>query len=161
MHTTFTKDFGFTLIEMVVTVALVGILASVIVPIAQMEIQRSKEQELKKSLSEIRTAIDAFKKVGDDMHIARNAITTGYPESLEQLVKGVIDIKDPNGKKIFFLRRVPRDPMNSNPDLMPEQTWGKRAYSSEADDPKAGSDVYDVYSLSEKIGLDGQAYRDW
>lgn len=153
--------FGFTLIEMLVTVALVGILASVMVPIAQLEIQRNKEAQLRKGLDTIRDAIDEFKEKGDQGHISRNATTAGYPESLAQLVQGVEDIKDPNKKKIYFLRRIPRDPMNTDTQLSAEQTWGLRSYTSDADNPQYENDVYDIYSLSDQKGLNGIPYKEW
>jgi general secretion pathway protein G len=152
---------GFTLIEMMVTVALVGILASVAVPLTQMAVQRQKEQELRAALREIRSAIDAYKRAGDEGRVHRSATTTGYPPSLEALVEGAADLKDPGRRKIFFLRRVPRDPMNADMALAPAATWGKRAYSSEADRPMEGDDVYDVRSLSSRVGLNGLPYVQW
>ncbi|WPH17813.1 type II secretion system protein [Variovorax paradoxus] len=152
---------GFTLIEMMVTVVLVGILASVVVPLTEMSIRRGKEQELRIALREVRGAIDAYKRAGDEGRIYRSATTTGYPETLDVLVQGTPDLKDPGHRKIFFLRRVPRDPMNADMKLAPAATWGKRAYSSEADRPKEGDDVYDIYSLSKRAGLNGVPYTQW
>lgn len=152
---------GFTLIELIVTVSLMAILASVIVPMTQLSVQRAKEQELKSALKEIRTAIDEYKRAGDNGHIYRNAFTTGYPESLNELVKGVTDIKDPDGRKIYFLRRIPADPFNEDQSLAPEKTWGIRSYRNELDHFKYDGDVYDVYSLSSKKGLNGRPYKDW
>lgn len=152
---------GFTLIEMMVTVVLVGILASVVVPLTEMSIQRGREQELKIALRELRNAIDAYKRAGDEGRIYRSATTSGYPETLDLLVEGAPDLKDPGHRKIFFLRRVPRDPMNADMKLAPSATWGKRAYSSEADRPKEGDDVYDIYSISKRTGLNGLPYAQW
>ncbi|MDP9877273.1 general secretion pathway protein G [Variovorax boronicumulans] len=152
---------GFTLIEMMVTVVLVGILASVVVPLTEMTIQRGREQDLRMALREIRGAIDAYKRAGDEGRIYRSATTTGYPETLDVLVEGEPDLKDPAKRKIYFLRRVPRDPLNPDTKLAPAATWGKRAYASEADRPKEGDDVYDVYSTSKRIGLNGLPYAQW
>ncbi len=152
---------GFTLIEMMVTVALVGILASVVVPLTEMSIQRGKEHELRIALREMRTAIDAYKRAGDEGRIYRSATSTGYPATLDVLVEGASDIKDPAHPKIFFLRRVPRDPLHADTSLAPAATWGKRSYSSEADRPTEGVDVYDVYSMSRRTGLNGLPYTQW
>ena len=152
---------GFTLIEMMVTVMLVGILASVVVPLTQMSIQRAKEHELRMALREIRTAIDAYKRAGDEGRIHRSATTTGYPANLDVLVQGEPDLKDPARRKIYFLRRVPRDPMNPDMALAPAATWRNRCYASDADQPKEGDDVYDVYSSSARSGLNGVPYAQW
>ena len=152
---------GFTLIELIVTVSLMAILASVIVPITQLSVQRVKEQELKSALKEIRTAIDAYKQAGDNGHIYRSADTTGYPTTLNELVNGVIDIKDPKGRKIYFLRRIPMDPFYGDSSLSAEKTLGIRSYLNEPNHFKYDGDVYDVYSLSTKTGLNGRPYKDW
>lgn len=106
-------------------------------------------------------AIDAYKKAGDEGRIHRSATTTGYPATLAALVDGAVDIKDPKHRKLFFLRRIPRDPMSSQPEIASERTWGLRSYASEADQPEAGGDVYDVYSPSGSVGLNGNPYRQW
>jgi general secretion pathway protein G len=152
---------GFTLIEMIVTVALVAIIASVATPFLKLQLQREKEHELKSALREIRTAIDSYKRAGDEGLIARSADSNGYPHSLSELVDGVPNQRDPKSKKIYFLRRVPRDPMNNSLSVPAEETWGKRSYASEADDPKEGDDIYDVYSLVSKTGTNGIPYREW
>ncbi|MFM0079948.1 type II secretion system protein [Paraburkholderia sediminicola] len=154
-------DSGFTLIEMIVTVALVAVIASVATPFVKLHEQREKERELKQSLREIRTAIDAYKLAGDEGRIARSIDSTGYPRSLDELVTGVADKRDPKGRKIYFLRRVPRDPMNPTLPEPAQDSWGKRSYSSEADDPRVDGDVYDVFSLSERTGTNGVPYRKW
>ena len=155
------RSRGFTLIEMMVTVLLVGILASVVVPLTQMSVQRGKEQELRQALREIRLAIDAYKRAGDEGRVYRSATTTGYPATLSALVDGAQDLRDPGRKKIFFLRRVPRDPMHADSSAPAESSWGLRSYASEADRPREGDDVYDVYSLSDKTALNGRPYREW
>ncbi|MBN3759419.1 type II secretion system protein [Burkholderia sp. Ac-20365] len=155
------RDSGFTLIEMIVTVALVAIVASVATPLAQIQVQRQKEHELKQALREIRAAIDAYKQAGDEGRIDRTADSTGYPPTLEILVNGVIDRRLPKGKKIFFLRQIPRDPMNPVSSGPAQDTWGKRNYASEPSDPQEGADIYDVYSQSNRKGLNGIPYRDW
>ena len=152
---------GFTLIELMVTVAIVAVLASIAFPVAELAVQRSKEQELRRSLREIRDAIDAYKQAGDDGRIVRIVGRTGYPRSLDVLVEGVDDTKSPVKARIYFLRRLPRDPFSNNPALSPAATWGKRSYASPPDSPQDGDDVYDVYSLDRGVGLNGVPYREW
>jgi general secretion pathway protein G len=152
---------GFTLIELVITVAIVAILASGLIPLTQLAAQRSKEQELRSSLREIRTAIDAYKKALDDGRVEKKVDQTGYPPKLEVLADGVKDIKTPDGTKIYFLRRIPRDPFSEDASVAASKTWGLRSYASPPDDPREGDDVYDVYSPSGKVGLNGVPYKDW
>ncbi len=155
------KSQGFTLIELVVTLAILAMIASAAAPVLQLSIKRSKEQELKRSLWQIRDAIDAYKQATTDGLIKLEPGQSGYPASLKVLVTGVENIKDPKKKRLYFLRRIPRDPFTENPELSNEETWGKRSYASSFEEPQEGSDVYDVFSRSNSIGLDGQAYREW
>ena len=152
---------GFTLIELVITVAIVGLIATLAVPVAQLAHQRSKEMELRARLREIRTAIDAYKQAADEGRIGKPAGDSGYPPSLEALVDGAENLKDPKRSVIYFLRRIPRDPMTADPAVEPAATWGKRSYASTADDPQEGEDVFDVFSLAEGSGINGIEYREW
>jgi len=157
---TVTRARGFTLIELVVTAAIVSVLALAALPLAQTAARRAREAELRADLREIRSAIDAYKKAWDQEHIERKIDDTGYPPTLEILVDGVRDPKDPRGRRIYFLRRIPRDPF-ARVDASSSASWGKRSYASPPDYPSEGADVYDVYSRSEESGLNGVAYRQW
>ena len=152
---------GFTLIELGVTVAIVGLLAGIAVPTVELVAQRNKEQELRLSLREIRKSIDAYKQAYDDGRMIKIVGESGYPPSLRVLVDGVADSKSADKAKMYFLRRIPRDPMSSDADLPPEQTWGLRSYDSAPDNPSEGKDVFDVYSKSAGVALSGVKYREW
>ncbi|UGQ49190.1 type II secretion system protein [Massilia endophytica] len=152
---------GFTLIELLVTLAILGVLGAMVIPVAQTTIQRRNEAALREALHDIRKGLDAHKKAWDEGRIEKTLGSTGYPKTLETLVEGVPDLRHPKKAKIYFMRRIPRDPMNSNSELTDAQTWGKRSYASEPDEPREGEDVYDVYSTSEQAGLNGVPYRKW
>jgi general secretion pathway protein G len=158
------RPAGFTLIELVITVAIVGLIATVAFPMAELAVQRSKERDLRDALQQIRTAIDAYKETVDDPRNStkKDPTKSSYPPSLQILVDGIADPTDPKGeKKIYFLRRLPRDPLATDPTLTAEATWGKRSYQSPPDAPAEGEDVFDVYSLSEATGLNGIPYKQW
>jgi general secretion pathway protein G len=155
------RDRGFTLIELLITVAIVGLLASVAMPLVEMSAQRAKEQELRHSLQQIREAIDAYKRASDEKRIPTSIDRSGYPPTLKDLVNGVTDTRNPSGAKIYFMRRIPRDPFATDPAAPPESTWGLRSYESPPSDPKPGKDVYDVRSLSQDKALNGVPYGDW
>lgn len=155
------RGAGFTLIELLVTLAILGLLGTLVIPSAQVVIQRRQEQELRGALHQIRQAIDAYKQAYDDGRVAKSLASNGYPKSLEVLVEGVPDLRNPKRSKIYFLRRLPRDPFNPDGGLGEAQSWGKRSYASEADEPREGEDVYDVYSASDRTGLNGVPYRKW
>ncbi|CAG0996018.1 Type II secretion system protein G [Methylophilaceae bacterium] len=152
---------GFTLIELMVTLVLLALVLSSAAPVMQISAKRAKEQELRRDLWQIRDAIDAYKKAADDGLIKKNPGETGYPPNLQILVQGVENRRDPQKRKIYFLRRIPRDPFATDPDLSAEATWGKRSYASSFDEPREGDDVYDVYSLSTETGLNQQPYGEW
>lgn len=155
------RPAGFTLIELLVTVVIVGLLASVTVPLAELTMQRSRERDLREALREIRGALDAYKQAAEQGRVNADRMASGYPPSLQVLVDGVIDLRDPlKDRRIYFLRRLPRDPFAES-GVPAEATWGKRAYSSPPDMPAEGEDVFDVYSLSAAIGLNGIPYRQW
>lgn len=152
---------GFTLIELVVAVAILGILATGLLPLAQLAAQRGKEQELRASLRELRSAIDAYKKAADEGRIEKKADASGYPPGLATLVEGVRDTKSGDERMIYFLRRIPRDPFAGDASVPAQDTWGLRSYESPPDDPREGDDVFDVFSRSQKTGLNGVPYRQW
>lgn len=152
---------GFTLIELAVTVAIVGILATMALPLAETTVRRAKEAELRTALRQIREGLDAYKLASEEGRIRVRADASGYPPRLEDLAGGVEDIRRPDLAKIYFLRRLPRDPFSANPQLPAAETWGRRSYASPPEDPQPGEDVFDVYSLADGIGLNGIPYRQW
>ena len=161
MHKKPKKIAGFTLIELLVSLVLLAMLISAAAPLMQLTAKRHKEQELKKSLWQIRDAIDAYKQASDDGLIKKSADDSGYPESLQQLVIGVENMQDPKKRKIYFMRSIPRDPFSTDPELSAEETWAQRSYRSSFETLEAGEDVYDVHSLSNEIGINQQPYSEW
>lgn len=156
------RPCGFTLLELLISVAIIATLASIALPLSSMVSQQRKEQELRATLREIRGAIDAYKLASDDGRIAKELDHSGYPPSLKSLVEGVTDAKSASsGKKLYFLRRIPRDPMATDPNMEPEASWIIRSYESSAEHPMPGKDVFDVRSRSTAIGLNGIPYNKW
>jgi general secretion pathway protein G len=150
---------GFTFVELLVVCTILLILASAVMPLAKVSIQRQREAELRRALREMRTAIDKFKDTADNGGIASFDIKAGsenYPPSLETLVDGVTKANDATGVKLKFLRRIPIDPMTHSTE------WGMRSYSDRPDSTSwGGSSVFDVYTKSEGKALDGTKYKDW
>ena len=144
---------GFTLIELVIAVAIVAVLASIALPFNELVVQRSKEQDLRRGLREMRDAIDAYKQASDDGRIVKRVGESGFPRRLEDLVEGIEDQKSPKRERMYFLRRLPPDPFG--------EAWGKRSYASPPDDPREGEDVFDVFSLSTATGINGRPYKEW
>ena len=163
MRTHLDDNRGLSLIELVVTMVILSILCTLILPSARLASQRTREIELKRNLREIRTALDDYKKyydkAVDEKKIVPSLNKSGYPETLQQLVDGY-DFGGITKYKIKFLRRVPKDPMH--PAKGDEPSWGLRSY---VDTPESsswgGEDVFDVYSLSDGTAIDGTKYKDW
>ena len=155
------RPFGFTLIEMLVTVTIVGLLSTIAFPMLELAERRSNERILRESLRQIRTALDNYKQAVDEGRIVEETKGSGYPANLDLLVSGVVDAKSPNrDQRLYFLRRIPRDPFSLVPSTEAPE-WGLRSYSSGPGDPQPGADIFDVFSRSEGIGLDGVPYRNW
>jgi general secretion pathway protein G len=160
-------SFGFSYVELMFSVAILALLAAAATPYLEKTIQRKKESELREHLRDIRSAIDAYKKASDAGKIQKNVGDSGYPKSLDELVIGVPDQTDPQKKRLRFLRNLPADPMyigdtrTTQAELNPQDTWGKRSYDSDADNPREGDDVFDVYSFNPQKGLNGIAYQQW
>ena len=155
---------GVTLVELIVTLTILGILASVVMPLSQMTAQRTRELELRRNLRTIRIAIDEFKKsydkALDEKKIVASLNKSGCPETLQQLVDGY-DFGGLYPVKKKFLRKVPPDPMNA---VRPgeEPAWGLRSYADQPDSTSwGGEDVYDVYSLNQGTAIDGTKYNEW
>jgi general secretion pathway protein G len=150
---------GFTFIELLVVTSILLILASAIMPLAKVSIQRTREAELRRELREMRTAIDKYKDAVDTGQIGSTDVragSEGYPPSLEVLVEGVSRANDATGTKLKFLRRIPIDPITHSSE------WGLRSYQDEPDARSwGGQNVFDVYSKAEGTALDGTKYRDW
>lgn len=154
------RSRGFTLVEMLVVLAMMGVLAAAARPLLEIATQRAREQELRAGLRTLRGAIDAYKRAAEAGNIAQAPDDSGYPPNLPALINGVRDAKSADGRKLYFLRRLPRDPFADN-TLPPEQTWGLRTADSPPDEPRAGRDVFDVYSRSERRAIDGTRLGDW
>ncbi len=159
MKQRFSAANGFSFVELIIVTTIVLILASAVQPLAKVTVTRQKEAELRRVLREMRTAIDKFKDAADAQLIPPTELRAGgegYPPDLDTLVEGVSVVNDATGRKLKFLRRIPKDPMTG------ETEWGLRSYQDRPDATTwGGQNVFDVYSLSTGVGLDGTNYRDW
>lgn len=155
------RSFGFSLIELLAAAAILGVLATVAVPVIETTVRREKERELRQALRDIRRGIDAYKQAAATGHILVNNADSGYPPKLEDLVIGVQDEQNKGGPRLYFIRRIPRDPFFPYRSTPAVQTWGKRSYDSPPESPKEGADVFDVYSTSGQTGLNGVPYAEW
>ena len=155
------RQQGFTFIELMITLAIMATLATVAVPMAQVALQRAKEQALRSALIEIREAIDAYKRASDNGRIKLSLGASGYPKKLDELVEGVPDQRSPSKQNIYFLRRLPRDPFQPREEGSAADSWNKRAYASPPDNPSEGEDVFDVASRASRAGLNGVPLNQW
>jgi general secretion pathway protein G len=145
-------EAGLTLIELIVTVAILAIVASAAVPIARFQVKREKERELRYDLWQMRDSIDHYKDAAERGAFQTKVDSYNYPPDLQTLVDGV----DVQGKKVRFLRRIPVDPMTGKAD------WGMRSMQDDpTSDSFGGQNLFDVYSKSPETALDGTKYSDW
>ena len=148
------KENGYSMTELIAVVIILGLLASAVIPMTKMTVIRGKELELRRSLREMRRAIDLYKKMADDKKIEVDATGTGYPQEFEELIEGVQLVG--TDRKMKFLRRIPKDPFTGR------REWGFRGSQDDPDSESwDGEDIFDVHSLSEKKALDGTFYREW
>jgi general secretion pathway protein G len=149
------RHAGFTLAELVMVCAILASLSLLAMPVVKFTAKRSKEMELRGDLREMRAAIDQYKRFSDQGLLPVDLGTEGYPKDLDSLVKG-IELVGQVDRKMKFLRRIPVDPMTGR------QRWGLRSYQDEPNaESTGGENVYDVYSLSQGVGLNGIPYRKW
>jgi general secretion pathway protein G len=153
------NERGYSFVELLVVTTIILVLASAIMPLAKVTMQRQREIELRRSLREMRTAIDRFKDAADLQMISNLDLepgSEGYPKSLEVLVDGVAVTGDATGRKLKFLRKIPIEPMTGNTE------WGLRSYQDKPDSSSwGGQNVFDVVTKSDGIALDGTKYKDW
>lgn len=152
---------GFSFIELLASLAIMAVLLLIAVPSAQVAVQRHREVELRTALAQIRGAIDQYKKASEQGRILVEAGESGYPPNLLVLTEGVMDISSPKRSKMYFLRKFPREPFYRGQARANAETWGLRSYQSPPDDPSEGDDVFDVFSMSERVGLNDIPYREW
>ena len=158
---------GFTFIELIITLALVGLVSMLALPLYEVTATRIKEAELRQALRTVRAALDTYKAATDSGALKREPGQSGYPPSLELLTQSLDLASKPDAsgtlasQRMVILRQMPRDPFNTDFQLPPEQTWTTRAYASRADDPQPGDDVFDIASKSSAIGLNGTPYSSW
>lgn len=158
-----TRLLGFTLIEMLVTLTLIGIAASVALPFGSMVETRAKETELRSALRTIRHALDNYKAAADAGAIDKPTGSSGYPPNLDVLVKGVPRSAafGVSATPFVFLRKVPRDPFFADKTVNAAQSWNMRIYGAAPNDFAPGADVFDVTSKSDRRALDGTLLSDW
>lgn len=160
---------GFSLVELLVVIAIVSVLATIGLPLAELAHKRTREEDLRRSLREIRHAIDEYKQMSDLGRIQHTADSSGYPPTLDALVQGVPDAQSPRGEKLYFLRQLPRDPFAPTAETASSaaatnsaaDTWALRSYQSPPNNPQPGRDVFDVHSKSTELGLNGVPYQKW
>lgn len=155
------RQHGFSLIELLAAAAILGILASVAVPVIETTMRREREHQLRQALRDLRIAIDAYKHAADANRIEVKNGDSGYPPTLGDLVAGVTDHENQNGPRLYFIRRIPRDPFVADTTISAIDSWGKRSFQSPPDAPAEGNDVFDVYSTSSQKGLNGVPYGEW
>ncbi len=151
---------GFTLIEVLVVLAILGVLGAAARPLLELQVQRGKERELRAALRTVRGAIDAYRQAALAGQVSRLPGESGYPPNLVALTQGVPDMRSGTNHQIYFLRRLPRDPF-ADAALPAADTWHLRSASSPPDAPQPGHDVFDVMSKIDKKALDGSVYSQW
>jgi general secretion pathway protein G len=151
---------GFSFLELLASMAILGLLATIAIPFAETTIRRQKEIELRRALRDIRLAIDAYKDATATGQLPLPLGSSGYPSSLTDLTIGLNSLSKP-GTKLYFIRRIPRDPFWPDSTTPAIATWGLRSFGSSAENPRPGADVFDVYSRSTTKGLNGVPYNEW
>lgn len=156
-----TQVAGFTMVELLAVMAILGILAAAVMPLGETLVIARKERALRAALHEIRGALDDYKRVQEKDPALVSQGGSGYPPNLQVLVSGTVDMRvQSRGQMLYFLRAIPRDPF-ADPALPAAKTWQLRSYASPPDNPQPGADVYDVHSLSASKALDGTPYAQW